>query len=251
MIGAGLVVWAAFFSNTASSTAQERKIKTEIAKANYCETASDCIMVAQSQCPFGCYVHVNKKQAARIKNSLENYKSNCIYQCIPFVGVECVNNTCQLIQSFTLGAVENTQVPSGWYQHRMSDTHMLLTKQQELPDIGGTEGYAYGQQINIEVIKRDVPYKEWLALYVGDDALVSSKEWSTISGYEFLRVEQEAGGAAGKVLNYYVFVDDLVYIFSLYPLESYDPISEENIRNTENIKALDYLLQAFIEQLNK
>ncbi|MCR4263722.1 MAG: hypothetical protein NUV98_03335 [Candidatus Roizmanbacteria bacterium] len=91
--GAGLV-WFSFFS----PKAQERYIKKEITKANYCEVVSDCQMIAQSQCPFGCYVHVNKNEAARIGELLEGYQSNCQYQCIEFKGIGCVNNTCQLVE---------------------------------------------------------------------------------------------------------------------------------------------------------
>ena len=97
-VGTGLV-WFAFFS----PKAQERNIKKEIIKANYCEVATDCQMVAQSQCPFGCYIHVNKNEATRIGELLKNYKNNergysCMYSCIEFKGVECVNNSCQLVK---------------------------------------------------------------------------------------------------------------------------------------------------------
>jgi hypothetical protein len=91
--------WFSFFS----PKAQERHIKKEITKANYCEVASDCQMVAQSQCPFGCYVHVNKNEVGRIGKLFEDYQNtsygaSCMYSCIEFKGVECVNNTCQLVQ---------------------------------------------------------------------------------------------------------------------------------------------------------
>lgn len=97
-VSAGLA-WFYFFS----PKAQERYIKKEITKANYCEVVSDCQMVAQSQCPFGCNVHVNKNEAERIGKLLENYRNtryttSCMYSCIEFKGVECVNNTCQLVK---------------------------------------------------------------------------------------------------------------------------------------------------------
>ena len=98
-VSAGLA-WFYFFS----PKAQERYIKKEITKANYCEVVSDCQMVAQSQCPFGCNIHVNKNEATRIGELLENYENNennrgysCMYGCIEFKGVECINNTCQLV----------------------------------------------------------------------------------------------------------------------------------------------------------
>src|SRR3989344_5895665 len=91
LASAGLV-WFSFFS----PKAQERYIKKEITKANYCEVVSDCQMVAQSQCTFGCNIHVNNNEATRIGKLLEGYQSNCQYMCIEFKGVECVNNTCQM-----------------------------------------------------------------------------------------------------------------------------------------------------------
>ncbi|PJB83463.1 MAG: hypothetical protein CO088_01425 [Candidatus Yonathbacteria bacterium CG_4_9_14_0_8_um_filter_46_47] len=93
LVGVGLA-WFSFFS----PKAQERHINKEITKASYCEVASDCQMVAQSQCPFGCYVHVNKNEATRIGELLESYESNCQYMCIEFKGVDCINNSCQLIK---------------------------------------------------------------------------------------------------------------------------------------------------------
>lgn len=92
-VSAGLA-WFYFFS----PQAQERYIKKEITKTNYCEVASDCQMVAQSQCPFGCYIHVNKNEATRIGKLLEGHESNCMYMCIEFKGVDCINNTCQMIK---------------------------------------------------------------------------------------------------------------------------------------------------------
>ena len=93
------LVWFVFFRQQT----HERYIKNEIAKANYCEAASDCQMVARSQCPFGCYVHVNKNEAERIGKLLEDYenspyRTSCEYLCIEFNGIECVNNACRLVQ---------------------------------------------------------------------------------------------------------------------------------------------------------
>jgi len=94
LVAGGGLVWFSFFS----PKAQERHIKKEITKANYCEVASDCQMVAQSQCPFGCYIHVNKNEATRIGELLEGHESKCEYMCIEFKGVDCINNSCQLVK---------------------------------------------------------------------------------------------------------------------------------------------------------
>lgn len=69
------------------------KIKQEIADAGYCSQKSDCEIVP-SQCPFDCYAPVNKKEARRIKEIIDNFKSNCVYGCVEIQGVDCVNQKC-------------------------------------------------------------------------------------------------------------------------------------------------------------
>lgn len=123
-----------------------------------------------------------------------------------------------------------------WYTHHISDTHIILTKQETLPDIGATEGYAYGEQININVLPLDISPEEWVAQNIDlDDILVLSKEWSTFYGQKLLVVESEAGGASGKQYTQYLFTDDVRYVISLYPLEVYDTSSEKYIRNTNAV----------------
>jgi hypothetical protein len=72
---------------------EENKIKSEIEKANYCETKSDCVDVG-GKCPFGCYVFVNENEAERIGNLIENYESTCIYSCVALENYDCVENKC-------------------------------------------------------------------------------------------------------------------------------------------------------------
>ncbi|MDO8600412.1 MAG: hypothetical protein Q7R73_02200 [bacterium] len=76
---------------------KEANIKREIAKANYCNVASDCRIIA-AQCPFGCYAPVNKKEAGRIETMINGYESMCIYQCIKIKGVDCIDNKCQILE---------------------------------------------------------------------------------------------------------------------------------------------------------
>jgi len=235
--GAGLV-WFAFFSRDA----QERHIKAEIAEANYCEAASDCVMVAQSQCPFGCYIHVNKSEVGRIKSLLDEYESGCAYSCIPFEGVECVNNTCQLVHT---PALEITKLPEGWYAHRKTDSFIILTRQKELPDIGATEYYAYGEQIGINLIPIETSPETWVSQYIDlDDVLVKEVAWSIVDDGDdvfdpgditFLRVEHNT--PADMQLTYYVFESDFVYVFSLYPLEP---------QSIERLEALESVIRSYI-----
>ncbi len=69
-------------------------IKNEIEKANYCEVKKDCVNV-NGKCPFGCYVYVNKNEAARIKSLIASFDSNCMHDCIHCPDVECKNNKCK------------------------------------------------------------------------------------------------------------------------------------------------------------
>jgi hypothetical protein len=90
LVALGLVYFLFFYKS------EEARIKEEIAEASYCFVDTDCQMVALSSCPFGCYVHVNRNEAVRIGAMIEGYKSTCMYSCLEFKGVQCVNNTCQL-----------------------------------------------------------------------------------------------------------------------------------------------------------
>jgi len=68
-------------------------VENEIEKANYCEVKEDCAII-EGQCPFGCFIGVNKEKASSIQDLVDSYHSNCIYECIGYEGVECENNKC-------------------------------------------------------------------------------------------------------------------------------------------------------------
>lgn len=145
---------------------------------------------------------------------------------------------------------ENIVVPSGWYFHRISGAYVLLTRGEKLPGIGNTEIYAYGEQIGIELLKTDRSPEEWAALQApDDDPLVLSKRWNTERAYKVLRVEHEAAGAAGKQLTQYLFTNNRVYAFSLYPLESFDSANNHSVRNEQNIVVLEQVLSDYAASL--
>jgi len=139
-------------------------------------------------------------------------------------------------------------IPNGWYLHRMTENTVLLTKQQELPDIGATEGWAYGEQIAISSQVLSQPIEDWIASRVPEnDPLYTAREQGNLNGYRTLRAEHEVG-ATGKAMDYYLFTNSRVYIFSLYPLELTGPTGKVT-RNTTDIKILDQLVKDFIERL--
>lgn len=133
-------------------------------------------------------------------------------------------------------------VPVGWYEHRLSDATIILTKQEELPDVGATEGYAYGEQIIITVLPLSVSPQEWATQKTQidlDDVIVKEKAWSIVDNGDgiidpgditFLRVAHDS--PAGLQLTYYVFEDKQVHHFSLYP---YEPQSDERLEAFESV----------------
>ncbi len=148
--------------------------------------------------------------------------------------------------------------PKGWYSHRISDNRILLTRQEKLPEIGATEGYAYGEQIGINLINIKISPEEWVAQkkYIDlDSEFILSKKWSTFYGQKLLIVESETGGAFGGQYAQYIFTDNSVYVISLYPLKIYDDSSKTYIRNTSAVhdaeRVLFYLLPQILKQESK
>ena len=74
----------------------EQQIQNELQKANYCDTASDCVNVG-GKCPFDCYSFVNKKEAERMISRIMKFESACVYKCAAMKSVSCVNNSCTVI----------------------------------------------------------------------------------------------------------------------------------------------------------
>lgn len=75
---------------------KESNIKSAIEKANYCIVESDCVD-AESKCPFGCYVYVNKNEVEEISELIKSYDSKCVYDCVSCPTVICENQKCKEI----------------------------------------------------------------------------------------------------------------------------------------------------------
>ncbi len=140
-------------------------------------------------------------------------------------------------------------VPAGWYLHHTKTGGIILTRQPNLPDVGNTEGLAYGEQIDFEKVNMDKPMEQWIAARIPEgDPLSTSKERGTLNGYTTLKVEHEAE-ASGKALDYYLFDDGNAYIFSLYPLESTDATGKNAVRNTADIQTLEQIVKDFATKI--
>lgn len=75
-------------------TLVELSIEREIERANYCEVDSDCAMVP-GECPFGCYITVNKNHITEIQEKVNTFDSNCVYGCLLCHNVTCQQGKCK------------------------------------------------------------------------------------------------------------------------------------------------------------
>ncbi len=120
--------------------------------------------------------------------------------------------------------------PTNWYPHFQAEGHIMLLKSEKLPNIGATEGYAYGDQIIVDASPIgiwqigklvNVSKEEYIQTnFTGTSFVYDSsgtKKWVNINGMDMLRVERMAAGAGNRTLNYLYFKDDKVYSFYLYP----------------------------------
>ncbi|MBS3149148.1 hypothetical protein J4455_00435 [Candidatus Woesearchaeota archaeon] len=87
-------------TSSSSRGSLESRIKAEIIKANYCSTKEDCTVIG-SICPFRCHTAVNKNEASKIKELLNNYQATCQYSCVQLKDVECLKNECVAVTTAT------------------------------------------------------------------------------------------------------------------------------------------------------
>lgn len=142
--------------------------------------------------------------------------------------------------------------PPGWFVHLANAEGVLLTRQKELPTIApGTEGFAYGEQIRAQSIAMNAPREDWVAARIpDDDPLYGKKEFGDIDGVTTLKVEHEVDAAGGE-LDYYVFLGDRAYVFSLFPVEPYDEAASKKTRNTAGLEAIDKIVREFITKMSR
>jgi hypothetical protein len=110
-----------------------------------------------------------------------------------------------------------SSLPAGWYAHRRSESFFIITKQKVLPDIGATEGYAYGDQVMVSVETTTLSPQAWVVgqQWLDDTALIRSKTWIEMHGRAVLQVRHET--EASPELTDFIFVGDKVYTISAYP----------------------------------
>jgi hypothetical protein len=139
--------------------------------------------------------------------------------------------------------------PTGWQPEQEGAGSITFAK----------EGSSVGERINVSAIKTSKPLDEWLAtLYNGGDfpyaTLTASSSpsgaqalsWALVNG-SLILVDAEPEGGGGVSLNYSVYNNGNVYIFTLSPYELYDPTEKAmTLYNPANIQTLKQLVQDFV-----
>lgn len=131
--------------------------------------------------------------------------------------------------------------PDGWYPYSEGNS-ILLLKTAEKPVLEGTEGYAYGDQIIVNVsdikdpagnvtTKEGYIEKHFPATDV--EGNVIKKETVTRGEKEMLRVEVPQIAVDGYILSYVYFEGDNVYTINLYP---YNPETKDEDKNVSDLE---------------
>ncbi len=121
----------------------------------------------------------------------------------------------------------NFSVPEGWYINHTGD-YIFITKHEILPEIGNTEGYAYGDfvSISIDTLGDNTPEGWILKQYPTEDPIFHGKQWTTFNNYKLFEVK---GGMMDEQIVRYIFIEDKIFVFSLYVL------SPENLAVLQSI----------------
>lgn len=147
--------------------------------------------------------------------------------------------------------VSNFEIPNGWHKHQAQQTNVLLTRNDSLPTLNNTELWALGEQIRIETAVISESFEEWANAYIADEALTHVRKQYTANEHDGLWIEQEAAGADGEILVIYIFDDNKVHTFTLYPLYVYDEVSKKRVRNSTGITTLETVVQNYTANLEK
>lgn len=88
------VLFALMMTFSGCNTVPAHNIREEINKANYCENDNDCAPVGGT-CPFACAdTYVNKNEANRIQEMIDNLEGQCVHDCPNCNDVKCEQNRC-------------------------------------------------------------------------------------------------------------------------------------------------------------
>lgn len=142
------------------------------------------------------------------------------------------------------GLVEEAIIPDGWHPHPFGTSTLMFTRSRFLKRLEGTESYAYGEQIVVDVNPYDSELnkeEDWYQLEWTnrpDEYGNLDKKWSTQRGYKVLRLMTDGMTGAGD-LHYIIFAGDTVHTISLYPAY-----------NSPHLETFEAFFQKYLESLD-
>lgn len=111
--------------------------------------------------------------------------------------------------------------PVGWYAHSVGTSETVFTREANLSIPQATEGYALGEQIDVNAVPLDRRPIDWAGLNIGNASgtmgAPPASDWGTLNGYQTIKAE--IGTEADNELIYAIFdpTQYTVYEFTLYP----------------------------------
>lgn len=236
---------AAYFAD--SYFDEEKKIKKEIEKAGYCEADPDCEIVP-AQCPFGCFVGINKKEVSRIKDLVDDYESTCVYSCIEVKGVECVNKKCQVKIPGPGNIYENKEFGfslryPGEYE-KISANYEYLTR-NSLITIGLPEDYYKGTNLSeaiadIGASRDDAIVKKCLEAQEGE--VESGEKVIAEEKFQAFKADGAAAGNRYESLRFRIVKNGVCYeLVQLLHSGNIGNYPENTVREFDKPEALDKL----------
>ncbi len=122
--------------------------------------------------------------------------------------------------------------PAPWnaFTRGFQDHGAILLKRETLPNIGETEGYAYGDQIHVIVgkltdgssILTEAQWLEKFAPAMEQTSGSTDRRQIKLKGIDFWKLEQRSEIASGVTLRYITFKNNAVYELSLWPFVAQD-----------------------------
>ena len=130
-------------------------------------------------------------------------------------------------------ALPDIPAPSGWYAHRIDSIgpqFILYTRSSTLPNIGATEGTAWGEQIDVDVATTTLSPEDYIAHegFDGPAGQIFESGWSTLNNYRLFTIQGQ--GAEGELFkSEFLFTSSTVYNFNLYPDDAKDYVDLDRI----------------------
>ena len=123
-------------------------------------------------------------------------------------------------------ALPDIAAPNGWYAHRINDIgpqFILYTRSSTLPNIGATEGAAWGEQIDVDVATTTLSPEDYIAHegFDGPAGQIFESGWAMLNNYRLFTIRGQ--GAEGELFkSEFLFASGTVYNFNLYPDDAKD-----------------------------